>query len=53
MADKIVVIIKDPVKERLNAVKDKLKAKQAGKDTLTQREIEDALEDILNYLGLN
>ncbi len=53
MADKIVAVAKDPVKERLRAVKDKLRAKQPGKDTLTQREIEDALEDILNHLGLN
>ncbi len=53
MADKIVVITKDPVKERLKAVKDKLEVRPIGKTSLTLREIEDALEDILYHLRLN
>lgn len=43
-----VPIPKDPVKERLRAIKAKLKNKQ----NLTQKEIEEALFDLMGKIGI-
>ena len=51
MADKIVVVAKDPVKERLKMAKAKVKTMGAG-TKLTQQEIEEVLKDILDHMGL-
>ena len=53
MADKAVAIAVDPVKQRLRAVKVKFAGKEAGKNTLTQKELEDTLEDILSLLKVD
>lgn len=51
MADKVVYIAKDPVKERLKPLKAKLKAQGAGAK-LTQKEIEQVLLDIMEMLRI-
>lgn len=52
MADIKVVIATDPAKDRLRAVKTKLKA-AGGSNKLTQKEIEDTLKDILDRLEID
>lgn len=51
MSYKEVVIVKDPVKERLKAVKAKLKTQGQG-PKLTQKEMEEALLDLMEKAGI-
>lgn len=53
MADIPVVVAKDPVKERLRAIKAKLNSPGVAGKKLTPQEIEDTLADILKHLEIN
>ena len=60
MADKIVVVAKDPVKESLITAKADLSKRppissvnSLAELRLRVAQLENALEDILNYMGLN